>query len=84
MIFVKHIFNFSNCCTDFDEIWLMYASKLGYSSLFKSSSNYDNELLGSYVKCIFTMYWGLFTIINIFNSVQKVRFPDPPPPECTT
>ena len=56
----------SNRCTDFDEIWPIYASKLGYSSLFKSRlydlfpSNYANKLLGSYVTCIFTIYYYIF------------------------
>ena len=50
----------SKHCTDFDEIWFIYASKFGFSSLFKSSlydlcsSNYANEILGSYIVCILT------------------------------
>ena len=60
----KHIFRLlSNHYTDFNEISLIYASKYGFSSMFKSSmydlfsSNNANEHLGSYRTCIFIMYF---------------------------
>ena len=68
MLFIKHIFNFSQTAA---QILMKFGSymhlKQGYSSLFKSrfynlcSSNYANELLGSYVTCIFKMYY-YFTV----------------------
>ena len=59
MIFIEHIFISSQNAADFHQIWLIYASRKGFSSLFKSRLydlfplNYANELLDSYVNmCI--------------------------------
>ena len=70
----------SNRCTDFHEIWLICASKKGFSNLFKSMLydlfplNYGDELLGNHVTCIlFTLYYYMSPFDIPFLTTLKPR-----------
>ena len=70
----------SNRCSDFDEIWLIYASKKAFSSLFRSSvydlysPNNANELLGYYVTCVCTMYYYMLLCnITFLTSLKRMH-----------
>ena len=73
-----HFRHLSNHCTDCDEIWHMYASKKeGFSNLNKSSlsdlfsSNYANELLGTYVMNFCSVLLYVTMLYHIFDFLNR-------------
>ena len=82
MIFVKHIFDFSQTTA---QILMKFGSHMHLSKVTQVcsnqgcmtyfQSNYANEPLGSYVTCIFTMYYymSLCNIPCLTSSLEQLQ-----------
>ena len=85
IFFLSHSLLLSNRCTKLDEIWLIHSSnykegfscsfKLSLYDIFSSNYTYANDLLGSYIACIFTIYYymSLCNIAFLTSSLKLIH-----------